>query len=56
MQLEALFTDLFELGGCPSLVEAGRLMEKYPEELFYLAGIPVALQRAVGSLARTLAR
>src|SRR3954469_15698925 len=44
-RLEAFFGELAAVGGRPSLAEAGWLMADYPDEFFYLAGIPVALQR-----------
>jgi quercetin dioxygenase-like cupin family protein len=56
MRLEALFGELALIDGNPGLVDAGRLMRDYREEFFYLAYVPVALQRAVGVLGRLVAR
>jgi quercetin dioxygenase-like cupin family protein len=57
MKLEALFTELaLAHHGRPSLAQTARLMRDYREEFFYLARIPVAVQRAVGALIRAIAR
>jgi quercetin dioxygenase-like cupin family protein len=56
MRLEQLFGELAAIGGKPSLGQAGRLMADYRDEFFYLAYVPVALQRAVGALARRFIR
>src|SRR3954447_2928101 len=56
MRLEELFGELAQLGGKPSLRQAGRLMADYRDEFFYLAYVPVGLQRAVGALARRFTR
>jgi Cupin domain len=52
MRLAALFTELAHADGRPSLTEAARLMRDYREEYFYLAYVPVRLQRAIGALVR----
>jgi quercetin dioxygenase-like cupin family protein len=54
MQLEAVFTRLAEYGGRPSLAQTARLMGDYREEFFYLARVPVPLQRALGAVVRAL--
>jgi quercetin dioxygenase-like cupin family protein len=56
MKLEALFTEFTELDGQPSIPEAARLMRDYRDEYFYLAAIPVRVQRAIGALVRAIAR
>jgi mannose-6-phosphate isomerase-like protein (cupin superfamily) len=56
MRLEAFFGELAAAGGRPSLAQAGRLMADYPDEFFYLAHIPIRLQRAAGAIARLLSR
>ena len=56
MKLEALFTEFVELGGRPSIRQAARLMDDYRAEYFYLAALPVRVQRALGSLVRRLTR
>jgi quercetin dioxygenase-like cupin family protein len=52
MRLEALFTELAQIDGRPSLAEAARLMRDYRDEYFYFAYAPVGLQRAIGALVR----
>jgi hypothetical protein len=48
-----VFREVFALspagrgGGRPSLRDAAMLMERYPQDFFYLAYIPVPLQRAL---------
>jgi len=54
LRLEALFTEFVELDGRPSLRQAARLMHDYGDEYFYLAHVPVGLQRAIGRLIRSL--
>lgn len=54
MRLEALFTEFTELDGRPSVAQAARLMADYRDEYFYLAAVPVRLQRALGALVRSL--
>src|SRR4051794_21242587 len=56
MRLEAFFGELAAVGGKPSLRQAGWLMADYPDEFFYLARIPVTVQRAVGATVRLLSR
>jgi quercetin dioxygenase-like cupin family protein len=56
MRLEAFFGELAAVDGKPTLAQAGRLMAAYPDEFFYLAWIPVRLQRAAGAIARLLSR
>jgi quercetin dioxygenase-like cupin family protein len=56
LRTEALFTELAELDGAPSPRQAARLMGDYRDEFFYLARVPVALQRAVGALIRAVGR
>ena len=56
LRLEALFTEFVELDGRPSLPQAASLMRDYRDEYFYLAAIPVALQRALGALVRAVSR
>jgi quercetin dioxygenase-like cupin family protein len=51
MRLESLFTELAEMDGRPTLRQTVRLMADYREEFFYLAWLPVRLQRALGRLA-----
>ena len=41
-------------GGKPTLRETARIMGELPEDFFYLAYVPVALQRAIGALIRRL--
>ncbi|HEY7455531.1 MAG TPA: cupin domain-containing protein [Thermoleophilaceae bacterium] len=52
MKLEALFTELAGYDGRPTLRQTARLMGDYREEWFYLARIPVRIQRLLGALAR----
>jgi quercetin dioxygenase-like cupin family protein len=53
MRLEDLFTELaVEHGGRPSLAQTARLMGDYPDEFFYLARIPVRVQRTIGAIVR----
>ena len=50
------FTELaVEHRGRPSLPQTARLMGEYPAEFFYLARIPVRVQRALGALIRAVA-
>jgi mannose-6-phosphate isomerase-like protein (cupin superfamily) len=56
LRVEALFGELAQIDGNPGLVDAGRLMRDYREEFFYLAYVPVTLQRAVGALGRLIGR
>jgi quercetin dioxygenase-like cupin family protein len=56
MRLEGLFTELAGYDGRPTLRQTARLMGDYREEFFYLARIPVRLQRALGALVRALTR
>jgi quercetin dioxygenase-like cupin family protein len=56
MQLEALFAALAQIDGRPSLAQAAWLMADYPEEFFYLAWIPVRVQRGLGRIARLFLR
>jgi quercetin dioxygenase-like cupin family protein len=55
MRLEGLFTEFAELGGRPSIRQAARLMGDYRDEYFYLAAVPVRVQRALGAIVRRLA-
>jgi quercetin dioxygenase-like cupin family protein len=52
MRLEALFTELAQTSGRPSLAQAARLMRDYRDEFFYFAYVPVGLQRVIGTLVR----
>ena len=54
LRLEALFTELALSGGRFGLVETAHLMRDYRDEFFYLAWVPVGLQRALGALVRAL--
>ena len=56
MRLEALFTELAELDFGPSPARTARLMDDYRDEFFYLAWIPVRVQRALGAIIRAVAR
>ena len=56
MRLEGLFTEFVDAGGRPSLAEAARLMRDYREEYFYLAAVPVRVQRVLGAVVRALTR
>ena len=56
LRLEALFTEFVELDGRPSVAQAGRLMADYRYEYFYLAQLPVGLQRALGAIVRAVTR
>ena len=56
MKLEGLFTEFAKLGGQPSIPQAARLMRDYRDEYFYLAAVPVRVQRALGALVRALTR
>src|SRR3954454_12010111 len=56
MKLEALFMEFAELGGPPNVAQAARLMDDYREEYFYLAALPVRVQRALGALVRAVTR
>jgi quercetin dioxygenase-like cupin family protein len=55
-RIEEVFGDLLVIDGQPSLAQAARLMRRYPEDFFYLAYVPVWLQRAVGAVARRVTR
>jgi quercetin dioxygenase-like cupin family protein len=52
MRLEALFTELAGYDGRPTLAQTARMMGDYREEWFYLARIPVRIQRMLGALVR----
>ncbi|HEU4656643.1 MAG TPA: cupin domain-containing protein [Capillimicrobium sp.] len=54
-RIAEVFEALLDIDGQPSLREAARLMAEFPEDFFYLAHIPVGLQRAVGRVVRALA-
>ena len=54
MRLEALFTELAEYDGRPTLRQTVRLLRDYREEFFYVAWLPVSLQRALGRLAEVV--
>ncbi len=56
MRLEGLFTELAELDFGPSPGQTARLMADYRDEFFYLARIPVGLQRALGAVIRAVTR
>ena len=56
MRIEQVFAELAAIGGKPDLTDSAHLMGKYPEEFFYLARIPVGVQRAIGAAVRALAR
>jgi quercetin dioxygenase-like cupin family protein len=56
MALEALFTELAGHDGRPGLRATAQLMGTYREEFFYLAHLPVAVQRLLGRLVRALGR
>ena len=52
MRLEALFTELAGYDGRPTLAQTAHMMGDYREEWFYLARIPVRIQRILGALVR----
>ena len=52
LRLQEFFVDLLSVEGKPTLKRSARLMREYPDEFFYLARVPVRLQRALGRLAR----
>jgi hypothetical protein len=54
MRLEPLFGELAAIGRKPSLRQAAHLMADYRDEFFYLAYVPVGLQRALGALVRAV--
>ena len=56
MRLEALFTEFVELDGRPSLPQAAGLMRAGRHESFYLAAVPVSVQRALGAVVRAVSR
>jgi quercetin dioxygenase-like cupin family protein len=56
MRVEALFTELARMDGRPSLAQAARLMSDYRAEYFYLAYVPVRVQRALGAIVRAFTR
>jgi mannose-6-phosphate isomerase-like protein (cupin superfamily) len=57
LRVDAFFEALFALAragevdakGRPHPVRAARLMREFPDEFFYLPGVPVALQRALAA-------
>jgi hypothetical protein len=42
--------------GRPSLLQTAALMREFPDEFFYLADVPVAVQRAIAAPLAALAR
>jgi mannose-6-phosphate isomerase-like protein (cupin superfamily) len=64
LRIEDFFANLFGLAadgktddkGRPSLLQTAALMAEFPQEFFYLADVPVALQRAIGAPLARLAR
>jgi quercetin dioxygenase-like cupin family protein len=56
LALEALFTALVTSGGKPSVAEAARLMQRFPDEFFYLPYLPVRAQRLIAAAVRALSR
>jgi quercetin dioxygenase-like cupin family protein len=55
LRLEALFGELAAHDGRPGLRETAALMARYRDEFFYLARVPVAMQRGLGMLVRAFA-
>jgi mannose-6-phosphate isomerase-like protein (cupin superfamily) len=64
LRIEDFFANLFGLAadgrtddkGRPSLLQTAALMSEFPREFFYLADVPVALQRAIAVPLARLAR
>jgi mannose-6-phosphate isomerase-like protein (cupin superfamily) len=60
LRVAEFFQKLFDLPlskrGSPRLRDAAQLMREYPDEFFYVAAIPVGLQRALGRVVSALAR
>ena len=64
LRIEEFFANLFGLAaddrtddkGRPSLLQTAALMREFPDEFFYLADVPVAVQRAIGLPLAALAR
>lgn len=55
-RVREVFEALAEIDRTPSLAQAGELMARFPEDHFYLAYVPVRVQRAIGAIARALSR
>jgi quercetin dioxygenase-like cupin family protein len=56
MKLEALFTELAGYDGRPSLAQTAAMIGDYREEFFYLAAVPVSVQRALARVIRAVTR
>jgi mannose-6-phosphate isomerase-like protein (cupin superfamily) len=64
LRIEEFFANLFGLAvdgktddkGRPSLLQTAALMREFPDEFFYLADVPVAVQRAVAAPLAALAQ
>jgi quercetin dioxygenase-like cupin family protein len=56
MRLQQLFGELAAIDGRPNPRQAAWLMADHREEFFYLAALPVGLQRALGTVVRRFTR